>query len=87
MWLFFKILFTLKYIKIIFFKKIFLISRHQNNSKKIKKIKFKEIWNYVTNWNFVNNASAHNQIPVEIQRLLERGFRFILMFLKAICNL
>jgi len=35
LWLFFKVFFILKYIKIIFFifKKLFLISMHQNNLK------------------------------------------------------
>jgi len=40
--LFFKMFFTYKYIKLIFFKKLFLISAHQNDLKTPKKINLKK---------------------------------------------
>jgi len=42
LWLFFKIFFTHKYIKIIYFFKLFLISTYQNDLKTLKKYKFEE---------------------------------------------
>jgi len=48
LWLLFKIFFTLKYIKIVFFifKKLFFILTHQNNLKTSKNINLKEIKKY-----------------------------------------
>jgi hypothetical protein len=46
LWLFFKVFFIYKCIKIIFFfifKKLFLISAHQNNLKILKKFNLKQI--------------------------------------------
>jgi hypothetical protein len=42
LWLLFKVFFTYKNIKIIFKKKLFLISSHQNNLKISKNISFKQ---------------------------------------------
>jgi hypothetical protein len=56
----FKVFFILKHIKIIFFifKKLFLISTHQNNPKKYKNINLKQ--KIKKNYFFLKTLPKHN---------------------------
>jgi hypothetical protein len=70
LWLFFKVFFTQKYIKIIFFifKKLFLILTHQNDLKTQKNINLKK-----NKKNLIFLKTHYTKLPLEVSKPL-RGY-------------